>query len=55
MNDCNEIYSDSDVRLQHGQEILVMRHETNREGQDIPGEPEEANGIEGSLGEVEAW
>jgi hypothetical protein len=36
--------------LQDGQEILVMKHETNREGQDVFGESEEADGIEGSMG-----
>jgi hypothetical protein len=41
--------------MQHGQEILVMKHETNRKRQGILGEPEEPDGIEGSLGGVEAW
>ena len=41
--------------MQDGQEILVMKHETNREGQDISGELEESNGIEGSVGGIEAW
>ena len=41
--------------MQHGQEILVMKHETNRERQDILGKPEESDGIEGSVGGVEAW
>jgi hypothetical protein len=31
--------------LQDGQEILVIKHETNREGQDVFGESEEADGI----------
>ena len=41
--------------VQHGQEILVMKHETNREGQRVFGELEETDGIEGPLGGVEAW
>ena len=40
--------------LQDGQDILVMKHETNREGQGVFGESEEADGIEGSVGRVEA-
>jgi len=39
---------------QEGQEILVKKHEANREGQGISGEFEEADGIEGSMGGVEA-
>jgi len=39
---------------QEGQDIMVIRHEANREGQDILGELEEADGIEGSMGRVEA-
>jgi hypothetical protein len=39
---------------QEGQEILVMKHETNRKGQDISGELEEPDGIEGSMGGIEA-
>ena len=39
---------------QEGQNIMVMKHEANRERQDILGELEEANGIEGSVGRVEA-
>ena len=41
--------------LQDGQNILVKKHETDREGQGVPGEPEEADGVEGPLGGVEAW
>jgi hypothetical protein len=41
--------------VQHGQEILVMKHETNRKGQDVLGEPEEPDGIEGSMGGIETW
>ena len=41
--------------VQHGQEILVMKHETNRKGQDVLGEPEEPDGIERPLGGIEAW
>lgn len=40
--------------LQDGQDILVMKHEANREGQGIFGEFEEVDGIEGSVGGVEA-
>ena len=40
--------------LQDGQEILVRRHETNRKGQGLSGELEEADGVEGSMGGVEA-
>ena len=32
-----------------------MKHETNGEGQDILGESEESDRIEGSVGGVEAW
>jgi hypothetical protein len=42
-----------DVR-QQGQDIMVRKHEINRERQDIFGEFEEADGIEGSVGGVEA-
>ncbi len=41
--------------MQHGQEILVKKHETNRERQGVFGESEEADGIERSLGGIEAW
>jgi len=40
--------------IQEGQKIKVMQHETNREGQDIFGESEETDGIEGSVGRAEA-
>jgi hypothetical protein len=40
---------------QEGQEIIVMKHEANREGQGVFGELEESDGIEGSVGRVEAW
>ena len=39
---------------QEGQDILVIKHEANREGQDILGEFEEADGVEESMGRVEA-
>ena len=39
--------------MQHGQEILVMKHETNRERQNIPGEPEDIDGVERSVGGIE--
>jgi ribosomal protein S27AE len=41
--------------LQDGQDILVIKHEANREGQGVFGESEETDGIEGSVGRVEAW
>jgi hypothetical protein len=37
------------------QEIMVMKHETNRERQDLFGESEEADGIQGSVGGAQAW
>ena len=40
---------------QDGQDIMVIKHETNRKRQDILGESEEPNGIERSVGGVEAW
>ena len=40
--------------MQDGQEILVMKHETNRERQDVFGEAEEPDGIEGPMGRIEA-
>lgn len=40
---------------QDGQDILVMKHEANRKGQDIFGESEESDGIEGFVGGVETW
>ena len=40
--------------IQEGQQIKVMRHEINREGQDIFGELEEVDGIERSVGRFEA-
>ena len=39
---------------QEGQDIMVIKHETNRKGQDVPGELEEADGVEGSVGGTEA-
>ena len=39
---------------QEGQAIMVKKHEANREGQDVPAELEGANGVEGSMGRVEA-
>jgi hypothetical protein len=42
-----------DIR-QKGQDIMVIKHETNRKRQDVLGEFEEADGIEGSVGGVEA-
>jgi predicted nucleic acid-binding Zn-ribbon protein len=42
-----------DIR-QKGQDIMVIKHETNRKRQDVLGEFEEADGIEGPVGGVEA-
>ena len=39
---------------QDGQEIMVMKHETDREGQDISGDLEGADGLEGSPRGIEA-
>ncbi len=39
---------------QDGQSIMVMKHEANGERQDIPGDLEGADGLEGSLGGIEA-
>jgi len=39
---------------QEGQEIMVIKHEANREGQDVFGELEESDGVEGSVGGIEA-
>ncbi|MFC1634684.1 hypothetical protein ACFL5Z_07555 [Planctomycetota bacterium] len=38
---------------QQGQSIIVIKHETNRKRQDVLGELEEADGVEGPLGGVE--
>ena len=40
--------------MQEGQAIMVMKHETNRKGQNVPGKLEEPDGVEGSMGGVEA-
>ena len=40
---------------QEGQAIMVIKHEANRKGQDISGESEGPDGIEGSLGGIKAW
>ena len=39
---------------QEGEAIMVMKHETYGEGQDVPGDLEAADGFEGSLGGIEA-
>jgi len=39
---------------QNGHEIMVKKHEANREGQDVPGESESADGLEGPMGGTEA-
>lgn len=43
-----------DVR-QEGDMILVMQREVDREGQDIPGDLEEPDGLEGLTGRAAAW
>jgi len=40
---------------QDGQDIMVMRRETNREGQGLPGELEAAHGVEGPICGAQAW
>jgi len=40
--------------IQNRQDILVKKHETNREGQDVFGELEDADGVERSVGGIEA-
>ena len=39
---------------QEGRNVMVIKHETDREGQDLPGEPEGPDGVEGPLGRAEA-
>jgi len=39
---------------QEGSTIWVMRHEADRERQDVPGDLEDADGVEGPLGRAEA-
>jgi len=39
---------------QNGQDIMVKKHEANREGQDISGESESTDGLEGPMGRAEA-
>lgn len=39
---------------QVGPDIMVMKREADREGQELPGDPPEADGIEGPLGRAEA-
>jgi hypothetical protein len=39
---------------QENRDVMVIKHEANREGQDVLGELEEADGIQGSMGRVEA-
>lgn len=44
------------VRIwQEGHNVMVMKHETDRERQDISGEPEEPDGVEGPVGRAEAY
>jgi len=40
---------------QDGQKIMVIKHEANREGQDVSGESENADGLERPVGGTEAW
>lgn len=40
---------------QEGHDVMVMRYETDREGQDVSGEAEGPDGIEGPVGRVEIW
>jgi len=40
---------------QEGQDVMVIKHEANRKRQSVLRELEEADGIEGSMGGVEAW
>jgi len=39
---------------QDGPTIMVMKHEADREGQDVPGDLEAVDGVAGSLGRAEA-
>lgn len=39
---------------QQGDTIMVIKHETDREGPALPGDLEEADGIEGPVGRIEA-
>jgi hypothetical protein len=39
---------------QDGPDVMVIQREADRKGQDVPGDFEEADGIEGSMGGVEA-
>ena len=41
--------------MQDGQEVLVMKHETNREGQGVFGESEDIDGFERPMGGTETW
>jgi len=38
---------------QEGQGVMVTKHETDREGQDVSGEPEGPDGVERSLGRAQ--
>jgi hypothetical protein len=40
---------------QDGQYVMVMKHEANGKGQDVPGELEETDGIKRPVGGIEAW
>ena len=41
--------------VQHGQTLVVIKRETDREGQELSGELEKTDGVEGSVGGIEAW
>jgi hypothetical protein len=40
---------------QEGHDVMVMKHEANRKGQDILGESEDPDGIQRPVGGIEAW
>jgi len=40
---------------QEGADVMVIKYEANRKRPDISGELEEANGIQGPMGGIEAW
>jgi len=40
---------------QEREDIMVIKHETNRKRCDVLREPEEADGIQGSMGGIETW
>jgi len=40
---------------QDGQDVMVIRHETNRKGQNVRGKSENPDGVQGLVGGIEAW